>query len=130
MRLGNYYNRKVIKMPILNMDGPYTFNREIINAKVKKISAGNYALGHTNDKGVFIVCYVGRSDNDLNHRLCCQLNEHPHPMFKFSYATSSKEAYEKECQNFHDFGGVQRLENEIHPDNPNRMYCRCPKCGY
>lgn len=117
-------------MPNLNMNDPYTFDLSTINQKVTQISAGNYALGYKNEKGTFIVCYVGRSDNDLNHRLCCQLQEHPHKMFKYSYASSPKEAFEKECQNYHDFGGSASLENEIHPDKPQNTNYKCPICNF
>lgn len=114
-------------MATLNMDGPYTFDPYTINQKVTKKSAGNYALGYKKDDGTFIVCYVGRSDSDLNSRLHTQLIEHPHKMFKFSYAKSSIEAFAKECQNYHDFGGSNSLENEIHPDKPYAI-CNCPVC--
>lgn len=109
------------------MIGPYTFDQHTINQKVTKRSAGNYALGFKNSDGAFIVCYVGRSDTDLNARLHIQLKEHPHKMFKFSYAQTSIEAFEKECKNYHDFGGRSKLENEIHPDKPYAV-CKCPIC--
>lgn len=114
-------------MATLNMEGPYTFNQMTINQKVTKKSAGNYALGHIKSDGTFVVCYVGRSDSDLKARLCQQLVEHPHPMFKFSYAKGVLEVYEKECRNYHDFGGSKSLENEIHPDKPY-ILGSCPIC--
>ncbi len=50
--------------------------------------------------------------------------------FKFSYADSIQEAYEKECQNYHDFGGEEGyLRNKEHPAKPDRYEGTCPICG-
>lgn len=114
-------------MVTLNMEGPYTFDQSTIDKKVTKKSAGNYALGYMEDN-TFRVCYVGRSDSDLHGRLSSQLTEHPNKMFKFSYAGSALEAYKKECENYHDFGGSKFLENDIHPDKPV-ILCSCPVCN-
>ena len=35
--------------------------------------------------------------------------------FAFSYARSAEAAFEKECRNYHDFGGSDGLDNETHP---------------
>ena len=35
--------------------------------------------------------------------------------FAFSYARSAEAAFEKECRNYHDFGGSDGLDNEGHP---------------
>jgi hypothetical protein len=35
--------------------------------------------------------------------------------FAFSYARSAEEAFEKECRNYHDFGGSDALDNEVPP---------------
>jgi hypothetical protein len=35
--------------------------------------------------------------------------------FAFSYARSAEAAFEKECRNYHDFGGSDGLDNEAHP---------------
>ena len=35
--------------------------------------------------------------------------------FAFSYARSAEAAFEKECRNYHDFGGSDSLDNEAHP---------------
>ncbi|MEA5215293.1 hypothetical protein [Enterobacter cloacae] len=109
----------------LNMKGSYPFTREEIDKQITSTSAGNYALGYLN-KGVFMVCYVGRSDSDVNARLKSHIGNHPNcDRFKYSYATSAKAAYEKECQNYHDFTPG---ENKIHPDQPsgNTRKWACP----
>lgn len=112
----------------LNMNGSYSFDRETINEEITKTSCGNYALGYVKD-GTFYVQYVGRADYDLNKRLLDHLGEN-YKHFKYSYATSPKAAFEKECFNYHDFGGVKgNLHNEIHPDRPsNSKNWRCPVC--
>ena len=47
----------------------------------------------------------------------------------FSYAENSKEAFEKECKNYHDFGGdIGSLDNDIHPDRPEGKDYECPIC--
>jgi hypothetical protein len=35
--------------------------------------------------------------------------------FAYSYAPSAEAAFEKECRNYHDFGGSDALDNEVHP---------------
>ena len=51
-------------------------------------------------------------------------------MFKFSYANNAKEAFEKECRNYHDFGGDDGiLDNKVHPDRPERTEYDCPICN-
>lgn len=42
---------------------------------------------------------------------------------------NSKEAFEKECKNYHDFGGdIGSLDNDIHPDRPEGKEYECPIC--
>ncbi|GAI79270.1 unnamed protein product, partial [marine sediment metagenome] len=89
---------------------------------------GNYALGYINDKGTFIVLYVGRSDDDLNNRLHDWTGSTKYKSFKASVAPSLKSAFEKECQNYHDFGGSEKLENDYHPDRPEGKTWSCPVC--
>lgn len=116
-------------MASLDMQGPYSLSATELDKQVTKTSAGNYALGYVKENGKFIVEYVGRSDADLNTRLKQHANVGKYRMFKYSYATSGKAAFEKECQNFHDFGGTELLDNEIHPDRPAGSAWECPYCG-
>ena len=50
-------------MASLGMDGPYKLDKETIDKKVTKKSPGNYSLGEKDDKGTFLVGYVGRADS-------------------------------------------------------------------
>ena len=113
-------------MPSLEMKGAYNFTSSEIDRVVTITSAGNYALGYSND--TFTVHYVGRSDSDVNLELKANLpSKYTH--FKYSYATSPKAAFEKECHNYHDFGGSEKLDNKIHPSRPAGTSWKCPVCN-
>jgi hypothetical protein len=120
-------------MPDLNMRGPYALNMRSVDDYVEKSCIGNYALGFLGDKGEFYIQYVGRSDTDLNARIKAHIGEkastgNDYLFFKFSYSASAKEAYEKECINYHDFSRYT-LDNEVHPDRPDNSNLNCPVCG-
>lgn len=112
-------------MASLDMNGSYELTTAKIDENVTKTSAGNYALGQIKDK-IFIVEYIGRSDNDLKKRL--KDWDDNYKRFKFSYASSPKAAFEKECKNYHDFGEKKSLDNNIHPDRPDGSNWKCPVC--
>ena len=116
-------------MASLGMNGPYEFTSEKVDEIITKTSPGNYALGYM-DGNTFIVRYVGRSDSDLNDRIKDHLGEsREYKFFKYSYASSPREAYEKECQNWHDFDGPNgKLKNSNHPDKPDDTNYKCPVC--
>ena len=123
-------------MASLNMGISYNLTYDEIDRLVLENSIGNYAYGYLNDKGVFIVCYVGRSDSDLKERIKHGIEDMKadptcrYERFKFSYANSIQEAYEKECRNYHDFGGEEGyLRNKEHPAKPDRYEGTCPICG-
>jgi hypothetical protein len=113
----------------LQMSGAYLFTIETIDDIVTRRSPGNYALGFTNDNGTFIVQYVGRSDTDLNQELKKKYCE-SYKRFKFSYAETPKAAFEKECQNYHDFGQSVGLHNTHHPACPDGTDWKCPVCRF
>lgn len=102
---------------------------ERIDAVVTQKKPGVYALDKS-AKGSFQVNYVGRADKDLNDRLKKWVGK-GYKYFKFDYATSPKDAYEKECELWHDFGDPEgKLDNKNHPDCPNGTNWKCPnkKC--
>ena len=45
--------------------------------------------------------------------------------FVFSYAGSSKAAFDNECRDYHDFGGRDGLDNERHPVPPPGSLWEC-----
>ncbi|MBJ2332861.1 hypothetical protein [Dickeya solani] len=110
----------------LYMGNYYDFTSDEIDRVVPN-TAGNYALGYISGNQ-FIVRYVGRSDSDVNQRLKSHIGKHPLcTHFKFSTASSPKAAFEKECQNWHDFNPP---ENQIHPDRAsNSKNWKCPRCN-
>ncbi len=108
----------------LNMNGPHSLNTQSVNTNVNK-KMGNYALGYVNDQDTFIVQYVGRSDTDIHGRLTYWANQNESKNFKYSYAKSTKEAFEKECKNYHDFNPPK---NDMHPDAPSGTSYTCPYC--
>lgn len=112
-------------------DESHQFDRDTIESLVDEDMIGNYALGHDRENGNFVPKYVGRSDTDLRVELIARLGTHPHPRFKFRYADSVQQTYERECNNYHDFlfnsSGGRQLENEIHPPTPEDMDLECPQ---
>lgn len=114
-------------MALLNMQGPFDLTTLGVSNAVARGIAGNYGLGYVNDRNTFIVEYVGRSDVDVGGRLHDWIGT-KYKRFKYSYASSAKTAFEKECQNYHDFGGSGSLDNDAHPDRPNGMHWKCPVC--
>lgn len=123
-------------MASLNMGSYYPLNQETIDSVILPNRPGNYAYGYIKENGAFGVRYVGRSDTDLLERISHGIAENvdnpslKYEQFKFSYANSPREAYEKECCNYHDFGGEQgRLDNKVHPDKPEGEDIKCPICG-
>jgi len=106
----------------LDISGPFDFNKK--NVEQIRSETGNYALGHMTDEKKFRPDYVGRSDFDLQDELFTRLKTHGHhKKFKYSYAKTRKEAFEKECKNFHEF---EPSENENHPDRPDGTGFKCP----
>lgn len=109
------------------MKGSFVLSSAEIDKRVTQAKCGNYALGYVNDEETFIVQYVGRSDENLGSRLKAWVDK-GFSKFKYSYATSPKAAFEKECNNFHDFGGTDKLQNKVHPDRPNGSNWKCARC--
>jgi hypothetical protein len=112
-------------MATLEMNGPFKLTNEEVEKHITKKSPGNYALGKSSDD-TFHISYVGRADVDLKDRLLKWVDKYVD--FKFSYATSPKDAFLKECKNYHDFGGKEKLKNQIHPDRPKDTDWKCPIC--
>jgi len=127
-------------MALLNLLWPHILTIEKIDEVVTEKSAGYYALGYAPD-GLFVVRYVGRSDNDVNDRLKKWVEKtkleswklwsgkgKKYTHFVFGYAASAKEAFEQECRNYHHFGGSEKLDNEKHPERPYLANWKCPEC--
>ena len=111
---------------------PY-LNNEKIDEEVEKERCGVYGLDRGSKDKPFKVYYVGRADDCLNTRLKEHVGEEykgsTYKWFKYDYADSAKEAYHKECECYHHYGGKDKLDNEIHPRKPEGTNLKCPICG-
>ncbi len=113
-------------MKTLGMGASHRLNVTNINRYVRMGRIGNYALGYKEDD-IFYVCYVGRSDTDLNVRLKEHIDENSdYEYFKFKYAETVADAYMTECRNFHDFPNEN---NKNHPAKPEDYVGKCPVCS-
>ncbi len=103
--------------------GPFPLSFEGIEDAVKAGSPGVYALGSRDLSGRFAIMSIGRSDTDVKERLreCIGAGT----FFKFHYFASEREAFEKECELFHD---IQPPGNFVHPGRPKGTTLRCPRC--
>lgn len=109
----------------------YDFSEGQVRSTVERGRVGNYALGFSAMHGdtntrVFHPTFIGRSDTDLQEDLLSLLAKKKpwYSRFKFSYATTVKEAFEKECRDFHLAIGV--IDNEKHPEPPTGTDFPCP----
>lgn len=117
-------------MAKLDMTGPFVLTKEEIEKQIPEKVIGNYAFGYIDPSdNKFVIEYVGRADGQplrerIKHGIADGYKE-----FMFSIAANAKEAYEKECKNWHEFGGPKGwLDNKIHPDKPNNTDYECPYC--
>lgn len=113
-------------MPSTGLFGPFTLDRASIDQYVGN-NIGAYALGHTNERGEFVVRFVGRSDSDVNQQLKTWIGRYD--KFEYRHFLSARAAFEKECRLFHGFGGTNRLDNSAHPSRPEGSDWTCPHCA-
>jgi len=105
------------------LSGPYPLAFDAIEAAVVRKSAGVFALGHADPSGRFCVNHIGRSDADVRTRLLDYIGSDQ--LFKFGYFPTSRAAFERECELFHDIGPPR---NRVHPDRPKGTTWECPRC--
>lgn len=113
-------------MAKLDMKGSCNLNGNEINSLFKKDGIiSNYACGDIDPScGLFVVKYVGKSDGDMRNRIKHCIGRYT--KFKYSTTSSVKEAFEKECKNYH---GFNPSGNNIHPDRPEGNDYKCPYCN-
>ena len=120
-------------MASLGMLGPFALTDVEVNKRVPENVMGNYAfLQKKWLTSKYIVCYVGRSDTDLKKEIKQQMKTDRAKgctHFMHCIAKTKKEAFEKECRNYHDFGGSDYLNNDIHPATPAGTTYKCPVEG-
>jgi hypothetical protein len=96
-----------------------------IDAKLKGIGPGAYALGSINSSGGLAISYVGRSDDDVTARIKDHVGKYS--AFKYAFYPDRKSAFLKECELFHNFGAYS-LDNKVHPARPQNSGWTCPYC--
>ncbi len=109
-------------MPSTGLFGPHPLTSNGVSVAVKGVGPGAYALGTVDQNNVFHVSYVGRSDDDLAARLQKHVPE-PYKHFKYAFYPSAKDAFDKECNLFHDF---EPPDNKVHPARPKGTKYPCP----
>lgn len=111
-------------MPAPRLYGPFALSEERVYGRLQANSPGVFALGSTT-AGTFAIQRIGRSDEDLRTALKAHLGG-PYEQFKFTYALSPRDAFEKECQLFHGLAG---LDVSDHPRAPKDTDVICPACA-
>ena len=104
--------------------GPHPLTDADICAHVSGSLAGAYVLGFTVADGIFDVDFVGRSAADLRQKLLLH-TPYRHPEFLFTYCRNETEAYERECELYHEF---HPRDNLVHPSAPLSSDLRCRIC--
>lgn len=100
--------------------GPYSITE--VDNYVTQIAPGVYILSRDGRTAA----YVGRSDTDVGSRIKQSAREGNYTRFWFEYATSTRDAYLKECEYFHKYNP---LDNNVHPAVPFGTNWRCPVIG-
>lgn len=115
-------------MASLNMEGPFLLVPDKIDEVVSPLKPGAFALGYIADIN-FVVVYIGRSDKNLNEELKDWVYRKSDCIFfKYYFAKTAQEAFEKECVCYHDFGGVS-LKSAQHPQRIEGSDWKCSKCN-
>ena len=107
--------------------GPFALTADSIAEHVEALSIGAFAVGPLKD-GRFAVRKVGRDDRDLAAALLSLVGQenHKYDAFKFRTYVSTRRAFEKECQLFHDFAPP---DTKAHPVRPPGTRFVCPVQG-
>ena len=97
-----------------DMVGPFALDASTIDALPEK--QGYYLLADRH-RGTFVVKYVGRTDDRI---LADRLDEHigNDSYFYYDLAGYELDAFLRECEEFHRYGGTRNLDNGVHPARP------------
>lgn len=115
--------------PQRGMAGPYVLDRKTVESVVGDARCGWYWLGREFADNVPQVNYVGRSDTSMSTRLL-QRRKFEYKFFWFRTTDTVHEAFDGECWDWHQLGGEEgRLDNDIHPDEPDDHKYPCPIPG-
>lgn len=100
--------------------GPYSITT--VDRWVTWVSPGVYILSRDGRTAA----YVGRSDTNVGSRIKQSSAAGYYTHFWFEYATSSRDAYLKECEYYHKYNPP---DNMNHPAVPFGTNWRCPVIG-
>lgn len=107
---------------IIDMEGPYELAIDEISFWVNE-KCGNFILGKMVARR-FLPKFIGRADKNLKETLM-NLVDSGYIKFMFSYAISPRDAFIKECMLFHELGGIEKLDNQLHPEPPVGTQIEC-----
>jgi len=109
------------------MTGSFPLTAAAVEQHVTADGPGAYALGFSWNN-VFTVQNVGRADDALRAALLAQADAGRYAAFKFVATANAHDAFERECELFHQFGGLRHLDNTAHPARPQGAGWKCPHC--
>lgn len=105
------------------LKGPHELSFDRLEQVLPKARTGIFALGYVDREGRFRVQSVGRDDYDVRARLCELIGSSV--MFKFAVLPTPREAFEKECELFHN---LRPPSTVIHPARQRGTDWLCPHC--
>ena len=105
------------------LHGPFALVSDAIEEELVPNCPGAYALGFTDRLGRFSITYVGSAGEDLKNKLKGHIGTAQ--QFKFRHFAQQRQAFEKECEMFHQF---MPTGNFLHPGRPSGTNWLCPKC--
>lgn len=103
--------------------GPFSLTPDVIDEELADKCPGAYALGFIDHLGRFSITYVGSAGEDLKSKLRSHTGTATH--FKFRHFAEQRQAFEKECEMFHQF---MPTGNFLHPSRPPGADWTCPRC--
>lgn len=106
-----------------NLNGPYDLTYDTLTKVLPKAGGGVFALGYVDSASRFRVQRVGRDPNSLRRYLSSLIGSGN--QFKYRITMTEREAFEIECQLFHE---LRPPSNFSHPDRPMGSGWRCPHC--
>lgn len=112
-------------------EDPLELTKDVVRGNVPNIK-GNYLFLKKVDSKYYVK-YVGRSDKDnLQNEIDQQMDTYRAngcTHFTYKSADTVREAYETECEEYHKYGGKEKLNNRYHPDEPDGHKYPCPVEG-
>ncbi len=103
--------------------GPFPLASDAIEEELVDLCPGAYALGFTDHLGRFSITYVGSAGDDLKAKLRGHIGTAS--QFKFRHFADQRQAFERECEMFHQF---MPSGNFLHPSRPQGEDWTCPRC--